>query len=135
MYSAYKSIDAAVKPLTVTPQTPVKEVVKMMYTQGKSAAVVVDQDNRPIGIFTERDVVRVVATGGSLDAPVEEYMTRNPAVVRDSESLTKALALMLERRVRHLPVVDHEGRLVGIITASSITEVLKRYKEEVGELE
>ncbi|BAA80842.2 conserved hypothetical protein [Aeropyrum pernix K1] len=135
MYSAYKSIDAAVKPLTAAPQTPVREVVKMMYTQGKSAAVVVDQDNRPIGIFTERDVVRVVATGGDLDAPVEEYMTRNPVAVRDNESLTKALALMIEHRVRHLPVVDQEGKLVGIITASSITEVLKRYKEEVGELE
>ncbi|MCE4604766.1 MAG: CBS domain-containing protein [Aeropyrum sp.] len=135
MYASYKAIDAAEKPHTSRPETPLKEVVKQMYENGSSASVIVDEYGRPIGIFTERDLVRVIATGGGLEDPVEKHMTKNPLTVGDKESLTKALAIMSQHRIRHLPVVDSEGRLVGIITAKSITEILKTYKEEVGEIE
>ncbi|MCE4611265.1 MAG: CBS domain-containing protein [Desulfurococcales archaeon] len=127
--------DVMRRPATVSPSTRIIDAVKIMNEQGASSVVVVDDYGRPVGIFTERDLVRVVAEGVSLESEVGKVMTPNPITVKVDDPLSIALSKMAEHRIRNLPVVDSEGRLAGLITARDVTEVLKRYKEEVGEIE
>lgn len=135
MYSSYKVRDVMRKPVTARPDETVEAAVKRMYENDSSSIVVVDDSGKPIGIFTERDLVRVVAKGMPLSTRIEEVMTPKPVTVRDDDYLAVALQKMIEYRIRNLPVVDKEGNLVGLITARDVTRVLKLYKEEVGELE
>ncbi|MGQ9365834.1 CBS domain-containing protein [Azospirillum sp. A39] len=87
------------------------------------AVLVSDGDGRPAGILSERDIVRRLAADGAqaLGRPVSELMTRDLVTVGPEQSDAEALALMSERRVRHLPVMDGE-RLLGVI---SIGDVVK----------
>ena len=128
-------MDVMRRPATVSPSTRIIDAVKIMNEQGASSVVVVDDYGRPVGIFTERDLVRIVAEGISLESEVGKVMTPNPITVKVDDPLSIALSKMAEHRIRNLPVVDSEGRLAGLITARDVTEVLKRYKEEVGEIE
>ncbi len=135
MYSSYRVRDVMRKPVTARPGESIEAVVKRMYENDSSSAVIVDDSGKPLGIFTEKDLVRVVAKGIPLSTRIEEVMTPRPVTVRDDDYLAVALQRMIEYRIRNLPVVDKEGNLVGLITARDVTKVLKLYKEEVGELE
>lgn len=136
MYSSYRVRELMRKPVTALPGESVRAVVRRMYENDSSSVVVVDDSGRPVGIFTERDLVRVVAKGVDLDSTsIGEVMTPNPITVRDEDYIAIALQRMIENRIRNLPVVDREGNLVGLVTARDVTRALKLYKEEVGELE
>ena len=135
MYALYRVRDVMRRPVTVPPEATVKEAVKLMHREGSSSVIIVDSEGRPIGIFTERDLVRVVAEGVDLETSISRVMTPRPITVSVDDPLSKAVSKMVEHRIRNLPVVDSEGRLAGLVTARDVTETLKKYKEEVGELE
>lgn len=111
---------------TITPDTMVMVAVQKMNERKIGALLVVDAE-RPVGIFTERDVlVRVVAAG--LDpktTPVNEVMTRNPVVVHSTVTVKEALFVISTKRCRHLPVVDDDG-LRGLISIGDLTSWLVR---------
>jgi CBS domain-containing protein len=111
---------------TITPDTMVIVAVHKMNERKIGALLVVDSE-RPVGIFTERDVlVRVVAAG--LDpktTPVNEVMTRNPVIVQSTVTVKEALFVITEKRCRHLPVVDDDG-LRGLISIGDLTSWLVR---------
>jgi CBS domain-containing protein len=111
---------------TVSPQTTVRTAVQQM-NERKIGAVLVTERDRPIGIFTERDVlVRVVAAG--LDpktTPVSEVMTRNLIVVQPDLSVGEAMLVITRRRCRHLPVMDERG-LRGLISIGDLTSWVVR---------
>lgn len=89
------------------------------------ALVVVEEGTRIVGIISERDIVRAIAEQGAdaLETPVRETMTREVVTCADEETINDVMARMSQRRFRHLPVVNTEGRLDGII---SIGDVVKR---------
>lgn len=99
-------------------------VAGRMHSAGVGAVLVVDEEGRLLGVFTERDLLRLVAEGGSLDGPVEAHMTSNPAVARPDTPLMEAGELMVRLGVRHLPVVDEEGRPVGILSLRDVCQAL-----------
>ena len=111
---------------TIVPETMVIVAVHKMNAHKIGALLVVDRE-RPVGIFTERDVlVRVVAAG--LDpktTPVNEVMTRNPVVVQSSVTVKEALFVISTKRCRHLPVVDDAG-VCGLISIGDLTSWLVR---------
>jgi CBS domain-containing protein len=111
---------------TVSPETTVLIAVQQM-NRHKIGALLVTDRGRPIGIFTERDVlVRVVAAG--LDpriTPVNEVMTRSPVIVRSEASVAEAMVVITERRCRHLPVIDDDG-LCGLISIGDLTSWMVR---------
>jgi len=99
------------------PQTRVSEAARMMKDNGVGAVLVVEE-GRLVGIFTERDAVYRVMAGG-LDAgstKLAEVMTPEPKTVTPDESFGYALLLMHENGFRHAPVVDN-GRPVGVVSA------------------
>ena len=110
--------------VTVGVGVSVRDVVRVVYENSIGSIVIVDDVGRPIGIFTERDLLRLVAQGASLDSPVDSVMSRDLVVVKDVEGVVRAAMLMSGHRIRHLPVVDDEGKLVGVISVRDVVDAL-----------
>lgn len=116
--------------VTFAPGAIVREVVDIM-AKRRFGAVPVVEDDRLVGIFTERDVlVRVLAAGKNPDTTrLDEVMTRDPDTVKSSDAVLHALELMNQHGYRHLPVVDGD-RLVGVV---SIRDLYRSVKEQMDE--
>ena len=112
---------------TVTTTATVGSATEIMSSTGVGALAVVDGDE-VVGIFTERDLVRVVADGRDADESVRDWMTPYPDSVDAGTSVDEAAQWMLAAGYRHLPVVDHTG-LVGM---ASIKDILWAMTEESG---
>ncbi|WP_191555305.1 CBS domain-containing protein [Brevundimonas aurantiaca] len=91
-------------------------------------ALVVQNGDAVVGVFSERDVVKAVAADGpnALARPVQDYMTAKVIFTQPRESLSVVMSRMTDRRIRHLPVLDGET-LVGVV---SIGDLVKRQIEE-----
>jgi len=103
--------------LTAAPDESVRNIAKMM-ARKKVSAVVVVEDRRLVGIFTERDAVfRVIARGLDPDRTrLEDVMTKTPKSIAPDESFGYALLVMHENGFRHLPVVE-DGVPIGIVSS------------------
>lgn len=100
------------------------------------AGLVESVDGRLVGILTDSDVsIKVAASGRSLRTTlVEDVMTPNPLCVRSSEGADKALALMAEKRARHLPLLDAEGSLSGMLSISKVLyDAITRLEKSKGD--
>jgi signal-transduction protein with cAMP-binding, CBS, and nucleotidyltransferase domain len=103
-------------PVVTSPGTAVAAVVERVAAAGASAALVVDGSGRIQGILTERDVTRRVACRGGMDgAAVEQVMTRPVLTVQVDQHLYEAIGFMRRHRLRHMPVVDEDGALAGML--------------------
>jgi len=111
---------------SVAPESTVAEAVEVMNATNVGSVLVMD-GARLVGIFTERDVLRRVV--GSHMAPektrVSEVMTEQLAVMRPTSTVADAMAVVSEKRVRHLPVVE-DGRVLGVISAGDLNHWLIR---------
>lgn len=114
---------------TISPATTVREAVREMNEKGVGALLVLVEDY-PVGIFTERDVLRrVVDEGRNPQATrVADVMTTDVLVVEPTTPVEQVMATMTERRIRHLPVVD-AGELVGMISIGDVTRWMSRNQE------
>jgi CBS domain-containing protein len=111
--------------LTVKPQTPVKDVLKLM-VEKKIGCVVVAEGKTPVGIFSERDALRKLNVKAKEfgSRPVSEFMTPNPQTLVASAKLAYAVHRMDLGGYRHLPIVADNGDLMGIISARDIINYL-----------
>jgi CBS domain-containing protein len=107
---------------TVSPEATVYDALKIMAEKGIGALIVVEND-RVVGIISERDYARKVVLKGksSLETPVQEIMTSQVYGVSPESTAEECMALMTEKRIRHLPVMK-EKKLTGVI---SIGDVVK----------
>lgn len=116
---------------TLNPADSVMDAVNMMTERKIGAVIIVDNNARLAGIFTERDLVnRVVAKG--LDAastPLKQVMTTNPDTLAPGDTAMNALELMSARRYRHLPVLDGEN-VAGMVSIRDLFNVVKAQLEE-----
>ena len=110
--------------VTVSAKSSVADAIRTMQREKVGAVLVPDAEGCPVGIFTERDVVRLYADGDrNLDTlAVEARMTCSLVVGRLSMSVDEALGLMTERRFRHLPVVE-DGKLLGLVSIGDLVKV------------
>ncbi|MGK7907000.1 MAG: CBS domain-containing protein [Synechococcus sp.] len=142
------NIDAAIdrQPLTVSPETSLQEVVALMsgssgsqywsvssiqdtsHPDTRSSCALVVKDGQPIGIFTERDIVRLTAQQLSLsETSIGEVMTQPVTTLPldDFRDIFAALFLFRRYRIRHLPIVDDAGQLVGVVSPERLRRVLR----------
>ena len=106
--------------VAVGPDATVREAVHRMNEAHTGSVLVVDR-GALMGIFTERDVLqRIAEMRRDVDRTrVSEVMSRNPLIASPHQTVGRTLALMTERRVRHLPVV-HEGRILGVVSIGDL---------------
>ena len=108
---------------SVTPTATVADAVDTMNAHRIGAVLVMEPEKQwPAGIFTERDVLQRVINAGRdpHSVPVREVMTTSLVVVRPETTVEEAMAVVSEKRCRHLPVVDGD-RLVGLVSAGDLT--------------
>lgn len=107
--------------ITARENTPISEVVGLLAGNDIGAVVVIDARGKIRGILSERDVARNLSTRGVLilTLTAADLMTRAVITCRPGDSINQAMALMSERDVRHLPVVE-SGRLVGMLSMRDV---------------
>ena len=114
---------------TISQERTVTDALHVLKERGIGALIVTGPTAPLVGIFSERDVVRALATRGeeALQAKVSELMSTDVTTCDESTTVTKLMGLMTERHIRHVPVVE-EGHLVGMI---SIGDVVKARFDEL----
>ena len=108
--------------LTVDEKTPLVDAVRDMNKRRVGAALVLDGE-RLVGVFTERDVLRAVAEGLTAAAMVGDWMTRGPETIEPEQPAEHAAVLMIHGGFRHLPVVETDGKVVGIVSIRDLMKV------------
>ncbi|MBV6636884.1 MAG: CBS domain-containing protein [Mameliella sp.] len=106
------------QPLTFSPDTLVTTAAQAMNERNFGSVVVVDPDDRVLGVATERDILRKVVAR-NVDAAsltLEEIMTRDPRVARETDEVIDWLRIMSNERFRRLPVVDEQERIKAVFT-------------------
>ena len=114
---------------SIAPDASVFEAVQLMADKRVGALMVVEQ-NELVGVISERDYAReiVLKDRGSRDTQVSAIMTRRVLYVRPDQTLDECMALMTEKNLRHLPVLDN-GRLIGVISMRDVVKELISEKE------
>ena len=122
------------QPVTVLPGTSLAACVRAIQRTGMGDSVFVcDPSGRLVGVLTERDVfARIVGGSVDLGQPVETLMTTEPHTLDLDETIRDAIMLMQTGRYRNVPVVDADGRLVGVVRQSDIIKYLaESFPEEL----
>jgi CBS domain-containing protein len=110
-------------PHCVSPSASVRQVLAQL-KQNSGGSCLICVADRLVGIFTERDALRLLAAGGDLDRPIETVMGRTPQTARDTDTIASAIEKMSRGGYRRLPVLDGEGRPLGVISVAGIVHFL-----------
>ncbi|MDP2156358.1 MAG: CBS domain-containing protein [Nitrospirota bacterium] len=115
---------------TIEQETTAYEALEVMADKNVGALMVVGDDMKLLGIFTERDYSRKVVLKGrsSKATPVSELMTPSVYCVSLDDTTENCMAIMNDKRVRHLPVIE-DGKLVGLVSIRDVVNILLHEKE------
>jgi CBS domain-containing protein len=116
--------------VTVSEGHSVLDAVRTLVAEN-IGSLVVEEDGRLTGIFTERDVLRVTARrpGALNDIRIGDVMTLSPVVATPADELSLAMSLMTREKIRHLPVLDG-GRLVGLVSIGDLLHACRSEAEQ-----
>ncbi len=120
-------------PTTVGGSTPVAEAARLMKSDDVGSVPILE-DGKLAGVLTDRDiVVRVVADGRDPQTTAAgEVASRDPITIDPEQDVNEALRLMAEHQVRRLPVVDEDGRLVGVLAQADVAR--EAAPEQIGQV-
>lgn len=122
---------------SVAPDTPVYKALQLMSEKNCGAVLVLDQETL-VGILSERDYARKVILKGksSKNTPVEEIMSQRVVCIQPDNTIDECMALMTDKRIRHLPVLKDEETLVGLISIGDVVkEVISEQEFIINQLE
>lgn len=118
------------RPLTIQPEMTMRNALDIFRTSRISGAPVVDSNNDLVGVISMEDLI-VCLLASDMDAPVSKYMTTKLITVKSSDPVVEALKLFVTRGIGRLPVVNQDGKMVGVLTKGDITRgLLKALQHE-----
>ncbi len=113
-----------IEPLVVAPSSSLRDVLELMQARNRGSVMVCSDSKTVIGIFTERDVVKLLARGTDLSTPIEDVMIREPVTVAEDDTVAHAIVAMAKGGYRRLPVVDRAGHPIGELSVSRVLEYM-----------
>lgn len=109
------------------PQTPLSEVIQLM-VEAKSGYAVISENEKVVGIFTETDVTRkILSQSIDLNSPVSSFMTSNPTLLTPTDTVGEAIDIMAKKTIYHLPLVDENTKLKGMLSVRTLIRFLAEY--------
>lgn len=120
---------------TIAPDATVFDAAVRMREDNVGCLVVVDEDSRPVGMLTDRDIALHVGLhpGKPEQVPVAEIMSPDPVTVREDASLQQATALMRDSAFRRLPVTGKDGRIEGVLASDDLVIGLSHELQDLAE--
>ena len=121
----HKSIQDAMtaNPTTIEPGTSAREAAKLMKAEDIGSLPIVE-DGRLVGMITDRDLaIRILAEGKDAETPGGEIASKDVVTIDPQQSLEEAARLMAEHQIRRIPVVEEDGKLVGILAQADVAQV------------
>jgi len=112
--------DKGLEVIAVDSEASVTQAVDKM-VERNIGAVLVMEDGSPVGMFTERDVLKCWKAHEGFDVPVKNFMSKNLIVLQADDDLSYAMSIMIQKGVRHLPVVDKHS----VVSVLSIRDVVR----------
>lgn len=112
---------------TVAPEASIRKAACLMREHGVGAVVVVNENRKPVGIVTDRDIALAIAVDDKdCDAPVREIMPGELITIGENEGIFNATQYISGYHVRRLPIVDSDGKLAGIVSMDDLLGLLAR---------
>jgi len=110
--------------ITLPITSSLNDVVETMYKEKIGSVIITDENNRIAGIITERDIIYAAAKGlfKKENVKVEHLMSKNVITINEDGSIYEAIDKMRAHNIRHLPVVDNQGRPVGLISLRDLID-------------
>lgn len=110
--------------VTISPEVTVAEAARTLASHRIGAVIAVESDGAIAGILSERDIVRGMALQGEgcSNSAVRELMTSAVLTCREDDTVESLMQIMTSKRIRHLPVLDGDGRLTGIVTIGDVVK-------------
>lgn len=105
-----------------SPSKTVKEIIETLYNKHIGCVVSIDENRKCIGIFTERDAIRLVAEDVDLDQPLGKVMTKNVITIQEDSSINEVRKTIQTHNIRTLPVVNQENKIVGLLSVRSLLD-------------
>lgn len=117
--------------VTIPPSATVYEAIEAMVENNVGSLIVQNSHGKLAGIFVERDCFRKVILAGKepKEILVKDVMTKKVVVATPEMNIDECMAMMTEKRIRHLPVMDAEGKLVGVISIGDLVKFVSAEQE------
>ena len=106
--------------VTMEEDASIEEAFKILHERHVGSVVITDEEEKCKGMFTERDAIRTVATKIPLNTALREVMTKNVMTIWAGATFAKAIQLYRTHGIRHLPVVDEQSHLVGMLSIRNV---------------
>jgi CBS domain-containing protein len=119
------------KVITAKEEMPILQAVQLLNDRHVGSLVVVDDEEKCVGMFTERDAIRIMATKFSTEEPLSKIMSRHIVTASLDASFDEAKRLMLSHGIRHLPVTDETGKLIGLFSLRAFFDEILGIKTPV----
>jgi CBS domain-containing protein len=109
---------------TTTANKSLLEIVKLLAQHGIGCIVILGDDDKIVGIVSERDLMRAIGQAGPkvLSEPVSDFMTKTVVTAREGDTVDRLMAEMTIHRFRHMPVVER-GRLLGLVSIGDLVKI------------
>lgn len=118
-----KDILTKEKAITINYNTPISDVAKIMKEKGVDSVLIMKED-KIIGIFTEKDLVRAIADNASLNTPVSNYMSSKLITAKIDEPIVAIAYKMVESNIRHIPITNDQGTLLGVANIKDVLSLV-----------
>ena len=117
---------------TISKDQNVKQALILMSEKNIGAIIIVDNNDFPIGIFSERDYARKIILKGksSKDTLLDEVMTKELITVTRDYKIEQCMEIMIEKRIRHLPVLENK-KIIGIISIGDVLKIMIKEQKEL----
>ena len=133
--------DIIQRPLVTIPSgTTMLDAAKLMVENNMGLLVICETKDKMklAGVVSERDIMKAIASGKKLSAPIDEVSTKQVITIRASSEVAEAAKAMNKNRIRHVVVVDEQGKLIGVVSMrdlvgerATLTAILQSNEKEV----